>query len=98
MELRSDSYDGCMDERIYQRPREKLQTSGASSLAVGELLQLILGSGGSKVSVATLSRRIEKLITTGNADLRSLQEIEGVGVAKSCQIVAAMELSKRLQA
>jgi DNA repair protein RadC len=79
------------------RPREKLFARGVEALSETELLAIILGSGIKGKNVIQVARSIlRKLDKEGNKpDLKSLMEIEGLGLAKSCQIIAAIEFSRR---
>lgn len=54
---------------------------------------------GSTSDVISLSKEILKLIDKkgGRVTVASLKEIDGVGLARACQVVAALELSKRLE-
>ena len=84
-----------------ERPQEKMLYSGAESLSNSELLALIIRTGtGNKSSVRladeVISYANETIGDLGMAEVRELTEIDGIGEAKACSIVAAMELSKRL--
>ena len=81
----------------YERPREKLHSRGAASLSLVELLQIIIGSGGARLSGAKLAREIALLFDAKNISYLSLRAIPGVGEAKACQIIAALELSRRFE-
>lgn len=73
-----------------------MQIRGVESLALTELLQLIIGSGGSKQSGAKLARLVEKHLREGKGTYDALAAIPGMGVAKTCQVLAALELGRRL--
>lgn len=79
------------------RPREKLVAKGAAALSDIELLAVLLGSGvrgrGVLDVAAKILRRVEGRLD--HADLDTLQSIKGLGEARACQIVAAIELSRR---
>ena len=84
-----------------ERPQEKLIYAGAGGLSNSELLALIIRTGtGDKSAVRladeVLSYASENIGDLGMAEVRELTEIDGIGEAKACSIVAAMELSKRL--
>ena len=88
-----------MEQRMYERPREKLQRYGASFLTTVELVQVVIGSGTAQVSGAKLARQISNLIQRPlPSSLQDLQSIRGVGAAKASQIIAAIELGKRITA
>ncbi len=84
------------------RPRERLAYAGASALSAAELLAIILRVGGRGENVIRMAERlltrfggIAGLAQAGYDEL-CLQH--GVGEAKAAQILAAMELGKRLAA
>ncbi|UTJ07785.1 RadC family protein [Arcobacter roscoffensis] len=79
------------------KPREKLLKLGSQNLKDYELLAVLLGSGVKNKDVITLSKEIIKLFEDDfeNLDLEKLLLVHGLGNAKACQIVSAIELSKR---
>lgn len=80
-------------------PREKLQKYGVNKLADHELLALLLGSGIKDVNVLQLSKKILQIILkTGieKISLEDLLKIKGLGQAKASQIIAVLELGRRL--
>ena len=83
-----------------ERPQEKMLYGGAGGLSNSELLALIIRTGtGDKSAVRTwrdevISYANENIGGSGMAEVRELTEIDGIGEAKACSIVAAMELSK----
>lgn len=84
-----------------ERPQEKLVYSGAGSLSNAELLALIIRTGTDNKSAIRLADEViaytsDNIGDLGAAEVRELTEIDGIGCAKACSIVAAMELSKRL--
>ena len=84
-----------------ERPQEKMIYSGASGLSNSELLALIIRTGTGDKSAIGLAEEVisyaaENIGDLGAAEVRELTEIDGIGDAKACSIVAAMELSKRL--
>ncbi|MCS7233133.1 MAG: DNA repair protein RadC [Synergistetes bacterium] len=84
-----------------EKPREKLKLYGSSFLSEAELLAIILRTGSNKSSVLELSERL--LNTFGGlkglleATLEELEGIEGMGLAKACQIKAVAEIVKRIE-
>lgn len=84
-----------MEQVLYQRPREKIRESGAEQLSLAELLQVVLGSGSVRSSVARISRQVAPILQRGSASYEKLRIIEGVGDAKACQLLAVQELMKR---
>lgn len=86
-----------------ERPQEKLIYAGAGGLSNSELLALIIRTGTGDKSAIRLADEIiayseGDLGGLGAAEVRELTEIDGIGEAKACSIVAAMELSRRLMA
>ncbi len=86
-----------------ERPRERLFSKGAASLANAELLALVLGSGhASGGNALDLARALLAAFT----DLRGvvcatpveLSALKGVGHARAAAIIAAGELARRLEA
>ena len=82
-----------------QRPRERLKRHNADSLSDAELLAIILQNGSFGENVIDLSHRListfslEKL---NSLSLSELMKIKGIGLAKAAKLVAAFELSKRV--
>jgi DNA repair protein RadC len=80
-----------------QRPRERLVQWGAKALSDQELLAIILNSGikGKNVGVlaAELLERLEQIKTIPT--VRELSNLSGLGVSKSCAVIAMLELGRR---
>ena len=84
-----------------ERPRERLLNRGANHLSNAELLAILMGTSGQRgESVLELAGRVlEKAGDISNlTQLTSdeLCEIKGIGPAKAVQILAMVELSRRL--
>ncbi|WP_329602792.1 RadC family protein [Terrilactibacillus tamarindi] len=83
-----------------ERPRERLIRDGAESLSNTELLAIVLRMGSKHESVLQLSQRImchfEGLAYLKNASVQELQKVKGVGQAKAVQILASLELGRRM--
>lgn len=82
------------------RPREKLQNIGRSSLTNAELLAIVLGSGTRRKSAVELAKDIlnankDNLYLLGKMSQKELMEFSGVGEAKAISIIAVMELGRR---
>jgi DNA repair protein RadC len=81
------------------RPREKLARAGASALGDNELVAVILGQGGAGRTALDLGTAV--LACAGGptglsrVTLVDLQRVDGVGVARAAQILAAVELGRR---
>ena len=83
-----------------ERPRERLQRYGPSHLSNAELIAILLRVGSTGESVLNLSQRV--LATYGGlggvarATYGELCDLRGISDAKACQILAALELGRRL--
>jgi DNA repair protein RadC len=80
-------------------PREKLEKYGSGKLADSELLAILLGSGIKGLNVLQLSKKILKLIQKVGAEKITLEDLlkeKGLGRAKASQVIAFIELGKRL--
>lgn len=84
------------------QPRERLMRHGASALEDAELLAIMLRTGTSGTPVLGLSRQLLQgfggLRQLLAADRAALAAIPGLGPAKSCQLIATMELARRAYA
>jgi DNA repair protein RadC len=85
---------------VAERPQERLEKLGASALSDAELLALLLRSGTRGHDVMTLATRLVSdagslgaLINWKESELRRLK---GIGRVKALQLVATMELARRV--
>ncbi|NLM62815.1 MAG: DNA repair protein RadC [Mollicutes bacterium] len=88
------------DIPLLERPRERLKHYGASTLSNEELLAIILKSGTKEASVKILASKllshiggIQNLTKINYNDITS---IKGIGDSKACELLAVVELAKRL--
>lgn len=84
-----------------ERPREKLLMQGKEALNNAELLAILLRTGTKEKSAIELAHEIIALNDEGLPGLcantpEELSHIKGVGRAKACQILAAIELGRRV--
>ncbi len=83
-----------------ERPRERLFKLGAEALSSAELLAILLGTGTKKENVLHLAERIFSfrggLNGLSQVTVGELEQIHGLGKAKIAQIIATIELAKRL--
>ena len=98
--LNENSYT-IKDLPISERPREKMYSQGVHALSNAELLAVIIGSGSKGDTAIDLARRILSLDNRGIAllsdvSLEELIELKGIGLSKACQVLAAIEIGKRL--
>jgi len=85
---------------LNERPRERLLKYGVKSLANHELLAIILRTGSNKLSVIDLSKELlfqyQSLDKLNEATVEELKAIKGIGNAKAIEVLAAIELGKRI--
>lgn len=83
-----------------ERPRERLIKYGVEKLSNEELLSILIGNGTKGFSAKDLSLKIlDKVKSINEVNLinyHTLKEIKGLGQAKICSILAAIELGKRV--
>lgn len=82
-------------------PRERLVTQGVTNLKDEELLALVLRTGGRGKNVLMLSDSIirkQPLLMWSKAQLNDWLAIKGIDVAKAAALIAAFELSARVDA
>lgn len=88
------------DFPLSERPRERMLKEGKEVLSNQELLAILLRSGTKNESVLQLAHRIirhfEGLTLLNDANVSELKGIKGIGDAKAVEIMAALELGKRL--
>lgn len=83
------------------RPRERLLAHGTDTLSAAELVAVVVGSGTVGENAVDLARRLMNevggLPGLVRADAGSLRRVKGLGPAKTAQILAAIELCRRVQ-
>ena len=83
----------------YLAPREKMAKAGIKALTDAELLAMLLRTGSASIPAVELSSALLKdfggLRGLLLADRRTLEQQHGMGPAKSAQLLAVLELSKR---
>lgn len=87
------------DLLVRERPRERLYTVGAASLSEAELLAILLRNGSRKENALVLAQRLlaeHSLEGLSRASVQELCGIDGIGLAKASQVIAAFELVRRL--
>ncbi len=81
------------------RPREKLLARGPSALSDAELLALLLRTGIAGTNVLQLAEQILKrfqgFAPLMNAGVADLAQVNGLGPAKSAELVAVLEIARR---
>lgn len=86
---------------IDERPREKLYKYGPKILSDAELLAIIIRTGSRNESSVNLARRILDLDNIGlsflkECSIQELTKVQGIGKCKAAQILAAIELGRRV--
>jgi len=88
------------DVHTADRPRERLVNQGATSLSNQELIAIMLRTGTRQESVLHLANRVlnhfEQIQQLKDASIEELTSINGIGQAKAVQLLAAVELGRRL--
>ena len=88
------------DVHVSDRPRERLLRQGASSLSNQELIAILLRTGTKQESVLHLANSVlnyfEQIQELKNASIEEITAVKGIGQAKAVQLLAAIELGKRL--
>jgi DNA repair protein RadC len=82
------------------RPRERLLEAGPSALSDGELLGLLLGIGSREKTAVELAGEVISeaggLHGLYDVSVHELMRVNGIGEAKTCIILAAVELGRRI--
>lgn len=89
------------DLPLSERPREKLISHGVEALSNAELLALIIKVGNNNETAVEVAQRILSRDNRGIAylsdvTLEELMEVKGIGESKASQILATIEIGKRL--
>lgn len=87
------------DIPLNERPRERLKEVGQSNLTNIELLSIILKSGTKEKNVKDLSIELLKkysLLELKDISINDLISIKGIGEAKAIELIASIELGKRI--
>jgi len=83
-----------------ERPRERLRELGPGKLSNSELLAIILRTGCKEETAVNLAEKIiyeaGGMRNLPDLAIEELEKINGVGPAKAVQVVAALELGRRM--
>lgn len=88
------------DLPVMERPRERMLKQGAQALSSGELVAIILRTGSNRESALQLAQSL--LSNIGGIEnfkqitIEELVAIHGIGQAKAVQLLAAVELGRRV--
>ena len=84
-----------------ERPRERLINFGVSRLNNEELLAILLKTGSKNASAKDLAidllKEVGGVSKLGEVNYQFLRKIKGIGDAKACSILTAVELGKRIK-
>ena len=88
------------DLPVEERPRERLIKYGVSNISNEELLSILIKTGTKNYSVKDISCEVLKLINNinnlDNITINTFKDIKGLGKVKTIEIMAAIELGKRI--
>jgi DNA repair protein RadC len=83
-----------------ERPRERLRAVGEQHLSNAQLIAILLRTGVTGENVITMSNRLlsqfQGLAGLARASFSQICELHGISEAKACQVLAAMELGRRV--
>lgn len=85
---------------IHEKPRERLIRYGVGALSDAELYALILTAGTSQLNVLNIAQRVSFFISSQKQTptISQLKQLQGIGTARACQLLATIELGKRVRA
>lgn len=85
---------------IEERPREKIINYGINSLSNAELVAVLLRTGHQQKSAIDLAQELLNtfggLTEVNTITYEELIKIKGIGRSKACQLLASVEIAKRL--
>ena len=83
-----------------ERPRERLVLSGVNNLSNTELLSIILKTGTKNRSVSELAvdilKEVKDISNLQDITMSKLEGIKGIGRVKAIEVIAAVELGRRV--
>jgi len=84
----------------YEKPRERLLNYGAGNISNEELLAIIIRTGtkreSSKIVATKILSEYGSVENLKDANIENLKNIKGVGLVKAIEIMASIELGKRV--
>lgn len=101
MKLDSERNYTIKDLPLSERPREKLYSYGVESLSNAELLAIIIRTGYGNMTAIDLAQEVINMDSRGlshlaEVSLEELTAIKGIGNCKAAQILATIEIGKRI--
>lgn len=99
--MKPDTGFSIRDLAPEERPREKMIQNGSETLSNAELLAILIRTGTKDYSALDLANRIlalseDGLRHLGQCSVEDLAKVNGIGPSKACQILAGVELGRRL--
>lgn len=83
-----------------EKPRERLLNNGRENLSNEEIIAIVLRTGTKEISSKMLATKIlskfKNISELRNANISNLTTIKGMGKIKSIELIAAIELGKRV--
>ena len=82
-----------------QRPRERLSRNGPEWLTTPEILAIVIRTGTVKEDVLQVAERLYRsfpLQEIARCTVQDLSRLAGIGEATACQIIASIELGRRV--
>ncbi len=83
-----------------EKPRERLVAVGAANVSNEELLSIIIKTGTKGISVKSISSLVlteyKNIENLKNVSINTLSKIKGIGKVKAIEIIASLELGKRV--
>lgn len=85
-----------------EQPRERLISIGVEALTNSELLAILIRTGSTKQSALEVGKSLlsscnENLTELSEMTIEELCKFEGIGESKACQLLASLELGKRVK-
>lgn len=84
----------------FEKPRERLINYGKENLSNEEIIAIVLRTGTKEISSKLLASKIlskfKNITELRNANISNLTTIKGMGKIKSIELIAAIELGKRV--
>ena len=84
----------------FEKPRERLINNGKENLSNEEIIAIVLRTGTKEISSKLLASKIlskfKNITELRNANISNLTTIKGMGKIKSIELIAAIELGKRV--
>lgn len=84
-----------------EKPRERLAKYGVESLSNQELLAILIRTGRANFSALEIAKEVlchdsRGIVALGNLTIEELTSIKGIGPSKACQLMAGIEIGKRV--